>query len=211
VAYVEIRPVRVADLLLREGHPLAARLTTTGPEPSASAWTNRRTLGVASGAMLVLGTVVAGALGLGGGPADPPRSAGEPLGVVPHGGAPDRQRPAEAPVAPEAVTPRFTNAASTGDLVRPAAAAPAPARVAAPVAVAPPAPPAAPRIAPPPAPPAAAPAAAAAPAPGLVESVAAPVAGSVSPTLADVVAPVTGVVDDALQPALSLIGGLLGR
>ncbi|HET9141604.1 hypothetical protein, partial [Actinophytocola sp.] len=118
MAYVEVRPVRVADLLLREGHPLTPGMTT-GSGSSDPGWTARRTLGVAAGALLVIGTVAAGALGLGGGPVSPPSSAGEPLGVVPPG-VPQRempapeQRPVEVPAAPEAATPQFTNSASTG-------------------------------------------------------------------------------------------------
>ena len=51
-----------------------------------------------------------------------------------------------------------------------------------------------------------------APAPGPVQALSAPVTNTVGGgTLTSAVTPVTKTVDNTLQPALSLIGGLLGR
>jgi hypothetical protein len=214
--------VHVADLLSREGHPLARRVLAArdrrpdAREPEVSV-APRRTLGIAAGAALVLGTVVAGALGLNQSPGSTPTAgAGEPVGALPgHGHGAPAQPAQAAPGAPGApVQQPFVNTAATqrapqGSLA-PAGQIGVPAAVPPPVAA--PAP-KAPRSNPPaqqpnqPANPAPQ-----APAPGPVQALSEPVTQTVgSPTLSGVVAPVTQTVDNTLQPALSLIGGLLGR
>jgi hypothetical protein len=200
-------PVHVSDLLSREGHPLADRMVAAKEEHDAEApGSSRRALGMAAGAMLVIGAVVGGALGLGGGNAGSPAATGEPLGALPGGtvnpgpgGAPASQ---DFTSSPEQAKPESEPA---GEIGRPASVRP-PANVQAnsprPAPAPAPAPPVAPpqqRVDPAPA------------AQGPVGALAAPVTDTVSPTLTNAVAPVTNTVDDTLQPALSLIGGLLGR
>ena len=211
-------PVHVADLLSREGHPLAGRVSASrdavvraaDPRTFDAGASVRRSLGIAAGAALVVGTVVAGALGLNHSAPSPTAAAGEPVGALPGKGAPAQL--GQAPGAPGAVapvSPRFTNLASSQSLQT----APAPAgEVGIPA-----------KVAPRPAPPAAAGGqqapAAAEPAPsqgsgGLPQPVTQPVtqaAGGVTQTLTSAVTPVTSTVEDTLQPALSLIGGLLGH
>jgi hypothetical protein len=168
----------------------------------------RRTLGVAAGAALVIGSVVAGAFGFTHSPDTTPSASGEPVGTAPGRGAP--AAPNEA-AAPQTQAPEFTNIAATEGLTQPAAAPDGrigtPAKVAPPKAA--PAPkPAAPAV---PAPPPAAPAAPSAPSAGPVQTLTEPVASTVGgSTLSNTLAPVTQTVDNTLQPALSLIGGLLG-
>jgi hypothetical protein len=222
--------VHVADLLSREGHPLAKRVLAAAKERTAEArelTSNvgpRRTLGIAAGAALVLGTVVAGALGMNHSPSgSSTASAGEPLGALPGHGAPPPQPAQAAPAAPAApVQQPFVNTAATQNApqtaLAPAGQIGVPAAVPAPLApvAQPKAPPAAPRSNPPaqqqpiqqpptnPAP--------QAPAPGPVQTLSQPVTQTVgSGTLTGVVTPVAHTVDNTLQPALSLIGGLLGR
>jgi hypothetical protein len=225
VAYAEIRPVHVADLLSREGHPLAARVVAARqarsrddaearPKEFNAGAAARRTLGIAAGTMLVAGAVAAGMLGLNHGSTPTSTAAGEPVGAAPSKGAPAKSH--ETPAA-QAVAP-YTNTAAQQSLSQtpsgPAGQIGTPARVAPPVAKAPAQQPQAPRVQQPAAPaaqPAAVPAPSA-PAPGPVQSLAAPVAQGVGGTTLDnVVAPVTQTVDNTLQPALSLIGGLLGH
>lgn len=223
VSYAAVRPVHVADLLSREGHPLASRVTAARDarvqEPEKlDAVPARRTLGVAAGAMMVLGTVVAGALGLNHHtPTAAPAAGGEPVGALPGKGSPGA--PNQGPAA-QAVTPQFTNTAATSDGLTQPAGAPAgqigvPARVPPPPVQAAPAPrpvqPAAPKLAAPAAPaPAPAAPAPSAPSAGPVRTLTEPVAQTVGgSTLGNAVAPVTQTVDNTLQPALSLIGGLL--
>lgn len=216
MSYAAIRPVHVADLLSREGHPLAARVTAAReargrePEPAKdydAGAAARRTLGVAAGAALVIGSVVAGAFGFTHSPTTAPSASGEPVGTAPGKGAPAAPN---AAAAPQTQAPQFTNTAATEGLTQPAAAPDGrigtPAKVAPPKAA--PAPkPAAPAV---PAPPAA-PAAPSAPSAGPVQTLAEPVATTVGgSTLSNTLAPVTQTVDNTLQPALSLIGGLLG-
>jgi hypothetical protein len=227
-----IRPVHVADLLSREGHPLAARVEAARetrakdadePRDFDAGALARRTLGVAAGAMLVVGTVAAGVLGLGNdgsGPGPSTASSGEPVGALPGKGSPGQ--PGIAPAVDGTTAPQFTNTAATeslpGDTMGPAGEIGAPVALKAPKVEPPrgdqagtlPAPrkPAAQQPAPAPAP--------AQPA-GPVQAVTEPVTNTVEQTpavgqtLSEVVTPVTGTVDDTLQPALSLIGGLLSR
>src|SRR5438876_1983072 len=197
VAYAaEIRPVHVADLLSREGHPLAARVIAAAREARAkdaapkefdSGAVARRALGVAAGAMIVVGSVAAGVLGLNHGSTPGQTAAGEPVGAAPSNGP---ARPGNQAPAPQAVAP-YTNTAATQSA--PQASAPAgqigaPAMVARPAAQAPapvqkvqqPAAPAAPAAQQPaPAPQQSAPAA------GPVQSLSAPVAQSVGGTTLD--------------------------
>jgi hypothetical protein len=223
----QVRPVHVADLLSREGHPLARRVIAARDrkhDPQAllePAFAPRRTLGIAAGAALVLGTVVAGALGLNQSPNSTPTAAsGEPVGAMPGHGAPLHQpqpgQPAPAaPAAPVQEQP-FVNTAATerapqqGSLGQ-AGEIGSPARINPPL-IAPA--PKAPRSNPPAQQPVQPPASPApqAPAQGPVQTLTEPVTQTVgSPTLSGAVAPVTQTVDNTLQPALSLIGGLLGR
>ncbi|HEV2783190.1 MAG TPA: hypothetical protein VGX25_27725 [Actinophytocola sp.] len=228
MAYVEIRPVHVADLLSREGHPFAARVIAARADRSAEKDAEprefdgravaRRTLGVAAGAMIVMGSVVGGVLGLNNGESThTPLAGGEPVGARPSPNTPGQ--PGQSPAVEGAVAPQFTNAAAdTTPRTAPSGAA---GEIGAPASVKPPrvaAPPAVPdqRVPTPPAPapeqPAPNP-----PSSGPVQTLAEPVtstveqSGTVGQTLNDVVTPVTGTVDDTLQPALSLIGGLLSR
>jgi hypothetical protein len=208
-------PIHVADLLSREGRPLAASVTDERDEP-ASTGGSRRAIGFAAGAMLVAGAVVASAFGFTNGSAPTPSaSGGEPVGALPSKGA-----PAVAPAAPAAAKDdqgqkQVTNAAAAeksapgssyspdGEIGRAASVKP-PVQAPAPQAPAPQvrAPQVPVQAAPPPQ----------APAAGPVQALAAPVADAVGGgTLSNVVTPVTNTVDDTLQPALSLIGGLLGR
>ena len=217
----EIRPVHVADLLSREGHPLAARVTAARearadaaePRDFDAAAAARRTLGVAAGAMLVVGTVVAGALGLNHSPsAGPTAAAGEPVGALPGNGGP-AQQPNQVP-AKAAVAPQFTNASEAKTLPQspsgPAGQIGVPAKVPPPAAAKPAPRPAAPAAPAQPAPAAAAPGPAAPQSTGPVQTLTAPVATTVGgSTLDNAVAPVTSTVDNTLAPALSLIGGLL--
>ena len=210
----------MADLLSREGHPLAARVDaerTRRPDPRdlEAGPPPRRTLGMAAGAVLVLGTVVAGALGLSHAPSTTPTAAaGEPVGALPGRGAPPVQPGQAAPDAP--VQERFVNAAATQST--PHASSGRAGQIGVPASVAPPAAPAAPK-APRSNPPAQQPnqqppanPAPQAPAPGPVQTLSEPVTETVGGnTLTDAVTPVTQTVDHTLQPALSLIGGLLGR
>lgn len=237
MAYAEIRPVHVAELLSREGHPMARRVFAArarieeadeagGRDPRASA---RRTLGVAAGAMIVMGSVVGAVLGFDNGTAPAPSAAGEPVGVapsiLPNQGppAPGQPQPAQPAVDDDDSTaPRFTNVSATDPAPRPAGKAGeigAPASVKSPNVGAPrtsPEQPAQPEQPAPPAQPAQPAPERQAPA-GPVESVTAPVTetvertGTLGRTINDVVAPVTETVDDTLQPAMSLIGGLLSR
>jgi hypothetical protein len=166
----------------------------------------RRTLGVAAGAALVIGSVVAGAFGFTHSPTAAPSASGEPVGTAPGNGAPAAPN---AAAAPQTQAPQFTNTAATEGLTQPAAAPDgrigSPAKVAPPRAAAPAPKPAVP------APPPAAPAAPSAPSAGPVQTLAEPVATTVGgSTLSNTLAPVTQTVDNTLQPALSLIGGLLG-
>jgi hypothetical protein len=219
----QVRPVHVADLLSREGHPLARSVLAARDkhDPQAlvesSSFAPRRTLGLAAGAALVLGTVVAGAFGLNHGQSATPTAAGgEPVGALPGRGAPPPVQPGQvgpqSPAAPE--QPQFVNTAATQNA--PAAQAPTgPAgRIGIPAAVPPP-PPAAPQPKPPvqqPKPPAPAQAAPQAPAPGPLQQTTTPVTNTVGgSTLTGAVAPVTSTLDNTLAPALSLIGGLLGH
>jgi hypothetical protein len=218
VSYAAIRPVHVADLLSREGHPLAARVTAAreargrDPEPAKdfdAGAAARRTLGVAAGAALVIGSVVAGAFGFTHSSSTAPSASGEPVGTAPGKGAP--AVPNEV-AAPQTQAPQFTNTAVSEGLTQPAAAPDGrigvPAKVAPPKAAAPAPKPAAPAV---PAPPPAAPAAPSAPSAGPVQTLTEPVATTVGgSTLSNTLAPVTQTVDNTLQPALSLIGGLLG-
>lgn len=214
-----VRPVRVADLLSREGHPLRARALAESvrrPDPRDSEPAPRRTFGMAAGAMLVLGTVVAGAFGLNQGPGGSQTAgAGEPVGALPgHGAvpaAPLAPAPAQAPEAAAPVQKPFVNTAATQDAKQdPAGRA---GEIGVPAKVRPPA------QAPAPKPPQNNPPAQQnqpAPAPqqqsGPVQSLTEPVTETVGGgTLSNVVAPVTSTVDNTLQPALSLIGGLLGH
>jgi hypothetical protein len=165
---------------------------------------------MAAGAMLVLGTVVAGALGLNhGGPSPSPVASGaEPVGALPgHGPTPAPAQP--APAAPEAAAPvqqPFVNAAAAQNAKQeptgPAGEIGVPARVRPPAPV--PNPPQRTQPAPAPAP--------QQPAAGPVQTLTEPVTDTVGGnTLSGAVAPVTSTVDSTLQPALSLIGGLLGH
>jgi hypothetical protein len=225
VAYAaEIRPVHVADLLSREGHPLAARVIAAAREARAKdaapkefdgGAVARRALGVAAGAMIVVGSVAAGVLGLNHGSTPGQTAAGEPVGAAPSNGP---AKPSNQTPAPQAVAP-YTNTAATQSA--PQGSAPA-GQIGAPAMVAPPAaqaPAPVQKVQPPPAAPAAPAAQQPAPAPqqsapaaGPVQSLSAPVAQTVGGTTLDnTLAPVTKTVDNTLQPALSLIGGLLGR
>ncbi len=206
-------PVHVADLLSREGHPLADRVNAERIDPAAPTANSRRGLGFAAGAMLVAGAVVASAFGFNNASDTTPSAApGEPVGALPSKGAPAGPAAAPAPaVAPDAPdTEQVTNTAadepapeSAGEIGRAASVKP-PVKAPAPAAPVAPAPPVAKAPAAPPAP--------AAPAQGPVQTLTEPVTNTVGGgTLTNVVAPVTNTVDDTLTPALSLIGGLLGR
>jgi hypothetical protein len=208
-------PVHVADLLSREGHPLAERMNSAREDEADAPGSSRRALGMAAGAMLVIGAVVGGALGLGGGNTSSPTAAGEPVGALPGtggtvnpggpagpaspGGAPAGQdftnSPAEAKPEPKPEIGKAASIKPPSDVQvnspRPVQQAPTPA----------PPPQQQQRVNPAPQ----------QPSQGPVGTLAAPVTETVSPTLSDAVAPVTDTVDDTLQPALSLIGGLLGR
>jgi hypothetical protein len=207
-----IKPVHVADLLSREGHPLAQQLyaaravikkqaATRNPQSVASA---RRALGVAAGAMIVVGTVVAGALGLNDSSSTPTAAGGEPVGAMPGHGS--TGQPGLAPVQSNDEQSTATSSTDIAPqapavLEAPAADVPrqAPPRIGMPASKPPP------KAAPAPAPPAQK-----APLQPVTEPVGQTV-GQVTGTLTEVVAPVTDTVDDTLTPALSLIGGLLGR
>jgi hypothetical protein len=222
----QVRPVHVADLLSREGHPLARRVLAAARDRTAEArelgasMAPRRTLGIAAGAALVLGTVVAGALGMNHTPSsNPTAAAGEPLGALPGHGAPPAQPAQAAPAAPAApVQQPFVNTAATqsapqgslapaGQIGVPAAVPPPAAAPKAPVPPPRSNPPAQQPVQQPPANPAPQ-----APAPGPVQTLSQPVTQTVGGgTLTGVVTPVAQTVDNTLQPALSLIGGLLGR
>jgi hypothetical protein len=231
VAYVEIRPVHVADLLSREGHPFAARVIAARDDRSAERDAEprefdgravaRRTLGVAAGAMIVMGSVVGGVLGLNNGDSThTPLAAGEPVGAQPSPNTPGQ--PGQTPAVEGAVAPQFTNAAAaeTAPRTGTTGAAGAAGEIGAPASVKPPkvaAPPAAVPEQRAPSRPAPEQPAPAPPSSGPVQTLAEPVTstveqtGTLGQTLNDVVTPVTGTVDNTLQPALSLIGGLLSR
>jgi hypothetical protein len=166
---------------------------------------------MAAGAVLVLGTVVAGALGLAHSPSTTPTAAaGEPVGALPGRGAPPANPGQAAPQAPE--QQQFVNTAATQSApkVSPGRAG----QIGVPATVPPPAAPAAPkapRANPPAQQPNQAPPATP-PAQGPVQALTQPTTQTLGGnTLSNTVAPVTSTLDHTLQPALSLIGGLLGH
>lgn len=186
---------------------MADRVVATREESKSSPDAPKRTLGFAAGAMLVAGAVVASAFGFNNGSSPvPSAAAGEPVGALPSKGAPAPQAaaPAAVPDAEQVTNPAAAegepraSSSPEGEIGRAASIKP-PVQAKAPAAPAPaPNKPAAP--------------APQAPAPGPVQSLAEPVTNTVGgSTLTGVVAPVTQTVDDTLTPALSLIGGLLGR
>lgn len=221
----QVRPVHVADLLSREGHPLAAHVLSARDRHDPKqlveqGFSPRRSIGVAAGAALVFGAVVAGALGLNHPPQTHPTASGaEPVGALPSKGAP-AGKPAE--VAPPPAAPGDVAAPVEQPFVNTAATERAPqqstgraGQIGLPASLpAPKAPTAKPPVQQQPTQqtPPAQQQQQQAPAPGPLQAATQPVTQAVGgTTLSGAVAPVTSTVDNTLQPALSLIGGLLGH
>ncbi|MPZ84149.1 MAG: hypothetical protein GEV28_28620 [Actinophytocola sp.] len=212
----------------REGHPLGARRVYEDPadEAAASGAGRRWTFGIAAGALLVAGTVAAGAFGLNGdalpsGAEGAPEHAPSAPGNGPHDGGSPAAAGDQSDKNDKRETARPTKPASAGP------------RVTVPVQHAPQADEAdngghatgesrsgdGENVRPAPAP---APAPAPDPAPGPVEQVVTPVTDTVSDvvtpvtdTVGDILSPVTGILSGGgdQQPALTMIdplGGLLG-
>lgn len=217
-------PVHVAQLLKREGHPLGADKGGIG---------KGRVFGVAAGAVLVAGAVVATSLGLGGGATSADVANSAQSGLDTQGDSPQIpvENPAYTPSGPYGTLPTDLTGQTqgttpsgapvvdeNGQLVQPTSpqARPQPNTQTPPSQTTPgtgsgtgsgPTTPSKPSKPQKPTPP---PPGSSTPAPPPSSSTPPPASSPAPTTLTDIVTPITGALDQTLQPALSLLDPLGG-